>query len=174
MGDIMKRNILTIIILALGILNMILTAVIVFAVVPTTMRTNNLISKVAATIDLELQSPSEKDQIGIADIETFALPNDLTISLKQEGSDTKKHYALLVGVSLSINKKSEDYKTLRPTIDSNVTSITEIITDEFSKYTVNTVKDNKDKIKEEILKNLKKQFKSDIIIGISIGNIVTE
>ncbi|WFR54970.1 hypothetical protein QA584_15250 [Anaerocolumna sp. AGMB13025] len=170
----MKRNILTIIILALGILNMVLTAVIVFAVVPTTMRTNNLISKVAATIDLELESPSEAEQVDIADIETFSLPADLTISLKQNESDQKKHYALLVGVSLSINKKCEDYKTLRPTIDSNVTSITEIITDEFSKYSVDTVKDNKDKIKEEILKNLQEYFKSEIIIGISIGNIVTE
>ncbi len=172
----MKRNILTIIILALGILNMILTAVIVFAVVPTTMRTNSLISKVASTIDLELESPSEDDaeRVDIADIEVYQLPKDLTISLKPEENDTKNHYALLVGVSLSINTKSEDYKTLQPAIETNEGHITEIITDEFSKYTVKNVKENKDLIKEEILKKIKEYFNSDFIINISIGNIVVE
>lgn len=171
----MKRNILTIIILALGILNMILTAVIVFAVVPTTMRTNNLISKVASTIDLELESPSKNDadQVDIADIETYQIPEDLTINLKSEANDTKSHYAL-ASVSLSINTKSEDYKTLNPTIETNKNSITEIIDDVISKYTVISVKENKDKIKEEILKRIQEYFKSDFIIGISIGKLVAE
>lgn len=169
----MKRNILTIIILALGILNMILTAVIVFAVVPTTMRTNNLISKVASTINLELENPSEKDQVDISDIQVYQIPEDLTINLKSEPNDTKSHYAL-VSVSLSINTKSDDYKTLQPTIETNESSITEIIDDEISKYTVKNVKENKDKIKEEILKRIQEYFKSDFIIGISIGRLVAE
>ncbi|QHQ62083.1 flagellar basal body-associated protein FliL [Anaerocolumna sedimenticola] len=171
----MKKNFLTIIILALGILNMILTAVIVFAVVPTTMRTNNLISKVASTIDLELESPDANDpnQINIADIEVYQIPEDLTINLKQDPGDTKSHYAL-VSVSLSINTKSEDYKSLQPTIATNQSSITEIINDEFSKYTVSTVTENKDKIKSEILKKIQEHFKSDFIISISVGKLVVE
>lgn len=171
----MKRNLLTIIILALGILNMILTAVIVFAVVPTTMRTNSLISKVASTIDLELESPSDKDenQIDIADIEVYQIPEDLTINLKNDTNDDKNHYAL-VSVSLSINTKSEDYKVLQPTIATNESSITEIITDEFSKYTVSTVTANKENIKAEILEKLQELFKSDFIISISVGKLVVE
>ncbi len=171
----MKRNILTIIILALGILNMILTAVIVFAVVPTTMRTNNLISKVASTIDLELEGlpRNDADQVDIADIEVYQM-DDLTISLKPEENDTKNHYALIENVSLSINTKSEDYKTLQPTIETNKGYITEIITDEFSKYTVKNIKENKEIIKEEILKKIQEYFKSDFIISISVGNIVIE
>ena len=171
----MKRNLLTIIILALGILNMVLTAVIVFAVVPTTMRTNTLISKVASTIDLELESPDadNPNKIDIADIEVYNIPEDMTINLTKEPNDTKSHYAL-VSVSLSINTKSEDYKTLQPTIATNETSITEIITDEFSKYTVSTVKANKENIKAEILKQLQEMFKSDFIVSISVGKIVVE
>ncbi len=171
----MKRNLLTIIILALGILNMILTAVIVFAVVPTTMRTNSLISKVASTIDLELESPSDKgeNQIDIADIEVYQIPEDLTINLKNDANDEKNHYAL-VSVSLSINTKSEDYKVLQPTIATNESSITEIINDEFSKYTVSTVTANKENIKAEILDKLQKLFKSDFIISISVGKLVVE
>ncbi len=172
----MKKNFLTIIILALGILNMILTAVIVFAVVPTTMRTNNLISKVASTIDLELESPlkNDEDQVGIADIEVYQIPDDIVINLKKEPGDTKLHYALASSVSLSMNMKSEDYKELQPTIESNKSAITEIISDEFSSYTVNNVLENKDKIKEDILKELQEYFKSEFIIGISIGKINVE
>ena len=171
----MKRNLLTIIILALGILNMVLTAVIVFAVVPTTMRTNTLISKVASTIDLELESPAANNpnKIDIADIEVYDIPDDMTINLTKEPNDTKSHYAL-VSVSLSINTKSEDYKTLQPTIATNETSITEIITDEFSKYTVSNVKANKENIKAEILRKLQEMFKSDFIVSISVGKIVVE
>ncbi|MGB8452104.1 MAG: flagellar basal body-associated FliL family protein [Anaerocolumna sp.] len=171
----MKRNILTIIILALGILNMILTAVIVFAVVPTTMRTNNLISKVASTIDLELQDPSKDnaEQVNIADIEVYQIPDDLTINLKQDAIDTKSHYAL-VSVSLSVNTKSKDYKILNPTISTNQSAITEIINDEFSKYTVSNVNENKDVIKEEILKKIQEYFNSDFIISISVGKLVVE
>ena len=171
----MKRNLLTIIILALGILNMVLTAVIVFAVVPTTMRTNSLISKVASTIDLELEGPSTKDgkQIDIADIEVYQIPEDMTINLKNDANDDKNHYAL-VSVSLSINTKSEDYKVLQPTIATNQSSITEIINDEFSKYTVSTVTANKENIKAEILERLQELFKSDFIISISVGKLVVE
>ncbi len=171
----MKRNLLTIIILALGILNMVLTAVIVFAVVPTTMRTNTLISKVASTIDLELESPEANslNKIDIADIEVYQIPDDMTINLKNDANDTKSHYAL-VSVSLSINTKAEDYKVLQPTIATNESSITEIITDEFSKYTVSTVNDNKEIIKAEILKKLQALFKSDFIISISVGKLVVE
>ncbi|MFU0826612.1 MAG: Flagellar protein FliL [Lachnoclostridium sp.] len=171
----MKKNLLTIIILALGILNMILTAVLVFAVVPTTIRTNNLISKVASAIDLELESDSEdgESQVSIEDIEVYDIKDPIIINLKPEANDTTKHYAQ-VYVSLSLNTKSKDYKTLQPTVEANESAITEIVNDEFAKYTVNNVLDNKEKIKEEILKKVQELFQSDFIISISIGKIVVE
>lgn len=169
----MKKNLLTIIILALGILNMILTAVLVFAVVPTTMRTNRLISKVASTIDLELESESEdkENQIGIEDIEEYNISNPITVNLKSEAHDTRNHYAL-VYASLSLNKKSEDYKTLQPAIKANESAITEIINDEFTKYTVDDVFNKKENIKAEILKKIQELFNSDFIIGVSIKTVV--
>lgn len=171
----MKKNILTIIILALGILNMLLTAIIVFAVVPTTMKTNNLISKVASSIDLELQLANDdtKDSVAISDIEVYKIENDMTINLKNNANDSENHYAL-VSASLSINMKSEDYKTLQPTVSTNESYITEIFSDEISKYTMQEVKVNKEKIKADILKRIQEHFKSDFIISVSIGKLVVE
>lgn len=168
----MKKNLLTIIILALGILNMILTAVIVFAVVPTTMRTNALISKVASTIQLEIEGAknSGEDKIDFTDIETYNIEEKMTINLKNSPNDAKSHYAS-VTVALSINKKSEDYEKLYETIALNENAIKEIIRDEFINFTKEEVINNevKEKIKSDILLKIQNYFNSDFIIGISTG-----
>jgi len=169
----MKKNLLTIIILALGLLNMILTAVIVFTVVPTTIKTNNLIAKVASSIDLELESPTteaETTDISITDREAYPIAGDMTINLKKVGDDTTNHYAL-ISVSFSINMKSPDYKTLQPTIATNESAIKEIIAEEFSKYSNVDVIANKDIIKAEILRRVQEYFKSDFIINMSVGKL---
>ncbi len=166
MGNSMKKSFLTVIILALGIVNMILTAVIVFAVVPTTMRTNELISKVASTIDLEINGSPENKKLSIEDIEEYKLSKDLTINLKKSADNTD-HYAL-VTASLSINKKSEDYAKLQPLVATNESKINEIIQNEFAKYTMDELYDKKDVIKGNILAAVQEYFGSDFIIGITI------
>lgn len=172
----MKKNLLTIIILALGILNIILTAVIVFAVVPTTMRTNNLIAKVASSIELELETPTTEEaakEIDIADIENYYIEDEIIINLVNSGKDSKNHFAK-VEVSLSINTKSKDYKSLQPKIADNEGAIKEIIRDEFSKYTELNITENKDAIKADILTRIQEYFNSDFIINISVGNLIVE
>ncbi|MFV0342269.1 MAG: flagellar basal body-associated FliL family protein [Anaerocolumna sp.] len=168
----MKKNLLTILILALGVLNMILTAVIVFAVVPTTMRTNALISKVASTIELELEGANSEDtdKINIADIENYNIEEKMTINLKNSPNDSKSHYAS-VTVSLSVNKKAEDYSKLSESIASNENAIKEIVRDEFINYTKEEVTNNdyKEKIKSNILLKIQEYFDSDFIVGISTG-----
>ena len=161
----MKKSFLTVIILALGIVNMILAAVIVFAVVPTTMRTNELISKVASTIDLEINGTPDNKEVSIEDIENYNLSKDLTINLKK-GSDNAAHYAL-VTASLSLNKKSEDYAKLQPLVATNETKINEIIQNEFAKYTMDELYDKKEQIKSNILAAIQEYFGSEFIVGVT-------
>ncbi len=170
----MKKNMLSIIILAVGILNVILGAVIVFAVIPTAIRTNNLITKVASTVDLELASSEDSNnQVKIEDIENYPIDN-ITMTLKRDPNDTKNHYAQ-VSVSLSINTKSKDYNKYKPTVEQNKTRIVEIISDEFEKYTAATVMDNKESIKSEILRRLQEEiYNSDFIVGLSLGETLVE
>lgn len=170
----MKKNMLSIIILAVGILNVILGAVIVFAVVPTATRTNNLITKVASAIDLELASSSDSEnQVKIEDMETYPIDN-IKMTLKRDENDTKNHYAQ-VSVSLSINMKSEDYEKYKPTVEQNQIRIKEIISDEFGKYTAASVMDNKENIKSEILRRLQEElYNSDFIVGLSLGETLVE
>ena len=80
----MKRSLLTVIILALCVLNFILSAVIVFVLVPPTMKTDKLISKVCAVLDLELEAEQagDKGKVSMDSITSYNIENGQTITLQ--------------------------------------------------------------------------------------------
>lgn len=168
----MKKNLLTIIVLAMAFINIVLSAIIIFVIVPTSNKTNAMLTNVAKIIDLELESPEDSEnQISVADIETYEVADKLTINLKK--SDDAPHYAV-VYVSISMNKKHKDYATFQPLVEKNVNEIKEYVTDEFSKFTVDEVLNNKSKIKENVKTKLQDYFKSDFIINVSFGNLILQ
>lgn len=169
----MKKNILAVIILALSLVNIVLSAVIIFTVIPTMKKTSNLIDRVVSIIDLELETPSESvDELTVADIETMDFEDKFTCTLKKSNEDNTIHYAVFY-LSLYINKKNADTETLKPYIENNKSKIQEIVTEEFSKYTRDEISENKDVIKNNILKSIQNIFHSEFIIDISFGNIIT-
>jgi flagellar basal body-associated protein FliL len=168
----MKKNILTIIIMAIALINTVLLAVLIFVIVPTSNRTNQLVTKVASIVDLELESPEEGEAvIAVSDIVVHELEDKLTINLKS--TDGNPHYALFI-VSLSVNSKHEDTATLEPKIVENSNEIKEIVTEEFGKYTMDEVQENKNLIKEQVLMRIQEHFQSDFIINVSFGNIILQ
>lgn len=170
----MKKNILTIIIMAIVLINTVLTGVLIFTIVPTANKTNQLVNKVASIVNLELEDPeAEEEQISVSDIVSFDLPDKLTINLKS--TDGSAHYAILY-VSLSMNSKHEDYEALNAKVAENKVAIEEIVMEEFGKYTMANIKDNtiKESIKAEVLKRIQEHFESDFIINVSFGNIVMQ
>ena len=168
----MKRNILTIIIMAVTLINTILLAVLIFVIVPTSNKTNQLVTRVASIVDLELESPKERAaDIAVSDIVVRKISEKLTINLKK--TDDTNHYAL-VNVSLSINSKHEDSEALVPKIAENENEIMEIVTEEFGKYTIDEVNDKKNDVKEQVLTRIQDYFKSDFIINVSFGNIILQ
>jgi flagellar FliL protein len=171
----MKKNILTVVILALGVINLILTSLIVFVVVPTTAKTNAIISNVATIIDLELEAPNENEteKVKVTDIENYTIEEKQIINLKLDPQEGKKHYVSLQ-LSLSMNKTNEDYESLKPQVETSITQITEIVADVFSKYTYTEAQENKDQIKAEALKGIQDYFDSDFIIDVAFGSIIYE
>ena len=166
----MKKNILTIIILAMTLVNMVLSAVIIFTIVPTANKTNNLVSKVAQIIDLEVETEEVKP-ISVSDINIHEIPEKLTINLKR--TNNINHYAVL-NVSLSVNKVHEDAETIEPLIEVHANEIKEIVTEEFSKYAIDEVMTKKDEIKEQVLTRIQDPFHSDCIVNVSFGNMVLQ
>ncbi len=167
----MKKNMLTVIILALCLVNTILNALVVFVVVPTSKRTDKLISQVASVINLELEG-DKASQVDIANIESYKIEEAKTMNLKTS-EDGKEHYAVMDYVSLSINTSSEDYERLQPLLETQNSAVMDIVDSVLSNYTYEEVINNREQMKEELLNELKKHFGSvDFIIGISLGNLL--
>lgn len=170
----MKKNLMSIIVIALCAINVIFSAVLVFVVVPTSNKTNKLITQVASIIDLELESPEgEAANVRVEDISIHNIEDELTITLKGNEGDTKSHFALL-SVSLSLDTTNKDYETLSPTIATNESIIKEIVNNVISNYTANEVLTNKEEIKEEVLAQLRDYFKSNFIINVSFSNLIVQ
>lgn len=168
----MKKNILTIIILAFTLMNTIMIGLIVFAVVPASQKTDKLISQVAAVIDLELTDESAP-KVDVEDIEYHKIEQTVTTNLKNNGDD-KGHFAKFDYVSLSINKSSEDYDRISGLLAEakSDSAIMDIVDTVISSYTIDDAQD-KEKLKNEIGEKLNEYFgTSDAIVGISLGNIV--
>ncbi len=169
----MKKNILTIIIMAVTLINTILLGVLIFTIVPSANRTTKLVDKVASIVDLEMESPENASaQVAVSDIMIYDLPDKLTINLKK-GDDGVEHYAML-NVSLSMNSKHEDYETLNPKVTENSNAIEEIIQEEFAKYSRDEVEANKNVIKNQIIIRIQELFQSDFIISVSFGNLILQ
>lgn len=166
----MKKNILTIIIMAMCIINIVLSAVIIFSIVPNANKSTALVNKVAQIIDLELESPdNELANLGVSDIATYLFDERMTCKLAK--SDDGDHYAVLY-LSLSLNKTHDDYPDLEPLIKQYENDIKEIVSDEFAKYTEDEVMDKKEDIKSQVRIRIQELFKSNFIINVSFGNIL--
>ena len=167
----MKKNMLTIIILALCLVNTILSALMVFVVVPTSQKTDKLISQVASVINLELEGDTSS-QIDIASIQSYKIEEAKTMNLKIS-ENGKEHYAVMDYVSISVNMESEDYERLQPLLETQNSAIMDIVDTVMSQYTYEDAINNREQLKEEILDELKKHFGSaDFVIGVTLGNLL--
>lgn len=109
----MKKNLLTIIILALLVVNIVMTSVMMFTVIPANRKTIALVNDIAGVMNLELANPIDAASAGAAvsveDTVIYDIADQLTIPLKKSEGDTADHY-VIVSVSLYMNSKDEDYK----------------------------------------------------------------
>lgn len=171
----MKKNILTIIIMALTVINVILTAVVLFSAVPAMNRTNNLIKKITEVVDLELESDEQaKDNtVSIKDRENHQITSSagtLTINLKKsEGG--KGHWAQLDSVYVTVNKEGEDYKSLVKNLEEKQSDVLTIVSDTIGSMDYETVSAQRNEMKLEIVEKLQKHFESESIIDVSFDNL---
>lgn len=174
----MKKNMFSVLALAVSIINLILSILIVFTLVPSALKTNNLVSSVASYLNLEIEANSDLEDnnknIPLTEIDVYTI-EDLTLNLRREEEDTRNHYAQ-VTLTISFHTKHKDYKELRPQVEVYKSYVTEIITEEFAKYSVIEINESatKDKIKEDVVRRLRERFNSDFIIDMSIGKIVVD
>ena len=162
----MKKNLITVITLALVVVNLVLTVILTITILPETQKANELITKVCSAMDLDLESGSATSNANspIDQIEVYNIDDEQTINLKQDG-DGKDHFAMLT-VSISMDTKNSDYKDLKPQVEEKVTLIKGDINNIVSQYTIDEIKNNQSAVQDEILKDLQKMFGSDFIVAV--------
>ena len=166
----MKKNMLSILILALLIVNIVLTAIMMFSVTGTAKKTSALIDDISAAINLDLKNQSTETAVSIADVsiedtEVVPLGEEMTIHLAK-GADGKDHY-YLVTVSLSLDMKHKDYKKLQPTVTEKADLIKGEIISVIGSHTLEEIQDGTEEVRMEILQRLQKLFDSQFIFNVT-------
>jgi len=171
----MKKNLISVIILALLLVNVILTAIMMFGITNTNKKTAAIVTDIASVLQIELDNGTEEKEevvVSMADTKPYDLSEEMTITLKKS-ADASDHFAL-VSITLSMNMKDEGYKTYGETISEKEGIIKGIINNTFSKYTLEDLKSDEDYgiIRADLLKQIQTKFESEFIFDIAFSNIV--
>lgn len=169
----MKKNILTIVIMASSLINLVLSAVLVFSVMPAMNKTSNLVDKVASVIDLEIEDENaEADDYTIEDVVTYAIDYDTSvkINLQRVEGDTA-HYAILDGIVVSFNSKADDYKSINESITTTDIYVQDIVKETISEYSYHDI--DQTKIRQEAVRKLQEKYNTKCIVDIVLNGFLT-
>lgn len=165
----MKRNMLAIVILAATLVNLTLSAVMIFTVIPKAKRTDSLIEKIVSAIDLETENGIGKNygEVAVADQEEVPLFKEQMINLKASGG---KAVMAQVSLTLTLNKKHDDYAVISPRIASKEEKILAAVRGVLKDYDSTEVTNCIDEINQKVLEKVQKDiFQSTCVIEATVN-----
>lgn len=168
----MKKNLMSVIILALLIVNIALTAVMLFSVTGTNKATADLIARISGAMDMELSSTegsSFKPSVPIENIASYDIADTMTIRLKQ-GEDGADHY-IMIAVTLSMDTEHEDYKTYGESLEGRESLIKSEIISVVGEYTLEEAQADEEGLKQAILERIQNMFGSDFIFKVDFRDV---
>ena len=166
---------LSVLILALLIVNVALTSIMMFTMMGTNKKTAKLIDGISTALSLEITDPSMEGveaeaEVAMEDIKVHQIPDQLTIGLAK-GADGKAHYCV-VSISLSLNTKDPDYEKYNATLDDNVDMIKDKIFQVVGSHTIEEAESNTDGLREEILEAIQQMYGSKFVYNIVFRDIM--
>ena len=177
----MKKNLLSIIILALLIVNLAMTGFMMLSVMTTNSQTAKIIADIASALELEANGGNaggfsgSQTAAGPGTTSTFGFTGDekLTINLKP-GLDGKSHY-LVVEVVFSMNTAHADYATYGSSDQISATKdlIKADVNEVLSGYSMEELQADTTLAKEAILEKVQARFNdSTFIYDVSFSSIL--
>lgn len=175
----MKKNLISVLILALVFANFMLTAILMFSVLPQTKKANELITKVCQAIDLDLNSgaSSALDNIPMDKREEYRVSagQDIVVTLAAS-EDKKSHYAV-VNITLVLNKGSDNYKKYNQEfLTGQDTTIQSTIIGTIGRYTADEMRDVdiRAEVQDTLLEEMQAMFGGDYIISVNFSKCSVE
>ena len=171
----MKKNMLSVLILALLIVNVALTSIMMFTMMGTNKKTAKLIDGISTALSLEITDHSSdgveaEAEVAMEDIKVHQIPDQLTIGLAK-GADGKSHYCV-VSISLSLNTKDPDYEKYSATLADNEDMIKDKIFQVVGSHTIEEAESNTDGLREEILEAIQQMYGSKFVYNIVFRDIM--
>jgi flagellar basal body-associated protein FliL len=77
---------------------------------------------------------------------------------------------MIDGYTLSLNKKSKDYKKLSDTVKNNETKFTDIIRSVIQSHTVDDI--SEETVKKEALEKIQELLDSQVVVEVSLTNLM--
>lgn len=150
----MKKNIFTIIVIALCVVNLVLTSVMLFVMLPAFSSMNKVITQVATILNLELESGENSYSLSDLEIKTVTFDKDgkqQNINLVSNG-DGETHFGIISGVKFHLNTKAEDYSDVVDIIDKKASVLTAVIKEVISSFSIDTISENA--VKEQAMEKI--------------------
>lgn len=176
----MKKNLLSVLILVLMIVNIAMSAVMMMSVISTNGKTAALMDSIGRAMNLELNEPGNDSAVSLADTETYDL-GSMTIHLAysqivgEDGSVTTsdKQVYIVFDIAMLINTTHEDYEQYGgENISQYESMIKDAIEGVVSSYTEEECRAYfNDAIRDEILKSIQDLFHSEVVYGITLSNV---
>lgn len=177
----MKKNLLSVLILVLMLVNIAMSAVMMISVTGTNQKTAALMDSIATAMNLEWNSPGSASDVPLSDSEAYNLDGGMTIHLAysqivgEDGSVTTsdKQIYIVFDIALLLNKTHEDYESYggdnMKQYDSMIRDTIEGIV---SNYTEEECRaDFSGAIRDEILAAIQNLFHSKVVYGITLNNV---
>lgn len=170
----MKKSLLNIITVALLVVNLVLSVIMVFSVLPASSKTNEMITKVCTALDLELESTKtgeDKEDYKIDQLETYDIEEELTIPLKKGTENEDDHYAM-VAISIVVDNKNEDYSKYVESITTKESLIKDSVRHVIGSFTIEELQSNPEGVQKAVLDKLQKLFDSDFIVQVAFKKLL--
>ena len=165
---------INVIILALVLVNLVLSVLLVFTFVPSVNKTSVLVDKICKIVDLDVNGSGQNgENVSIEDLEyipvTFADGDSQVFNLKQSGNSVAH---IKLGVTIVVNKKHDDYKSKLDSLKASMNYISGKIGDIMLEYTATEANDNKKVMERRVLKMIQELIASDVVYDISFTRFI--
>ncbi len=179
----MKKNLISVLILALGIVDIVLTSILLFSLASPIKKTSNLVTQISSVLSLELEGPSteETSKVSIDNLVPHDIDEEFTIPLRHSQhmdengnivTDNKDHYCI-VEVSLMLNSANEDYAKYAETISSHDSMFKGIIVDVIGSHSLEEIRDDTESVREEILNSIRELYDgSEFVYKVNFTNVM--
>lgn len=177
----MKKNLMSVLILILLIVNIALSAVMMISVVGTNQKTAQLVDSVLLAMNLEMYSPGSGANVPLSDSVPYDFDGDNTLTIllapsvtvNESGTVTSgKDVYIQFDIALLMNTKHEDYATYYENIASYKGLLLDTIESVVSAHTEEECRAGfTEDIREEILRAVQNLFKSQFVYQITLSNV---